>query len=400
MFGVLACFIPMAFVLSVRPMLFSTIFLLIELHLLLNRKFLFFLPLLFIVWTNTHADFLPGVVILVGITVYRIFFSKIWNSIKNKMPLLLVNSMDYLNIQDFSKTEISLIQITLVTIASFLATFLNPSGVDLWKTLAKEANPVSFKLISEMLPFLVALSDAQAFWYVLLIMFFSGLLLASVLLTIQRFPLWLSVLSLALFLISIRSKYFLRLFTIFSIIQCSVFWTALLEKFISIQKYRYQKALKYVTTCAGVFSLAMVFVFFAQNIYAATDVEKWSEKYKYPYKIVQIVKEKRPNGNMFNTYDWGGYLIFQMPEYKTFADGRMASWNENGKYILEEYSEIYSDPEKNKELLKQTLQKNNVGFVVDKKDSVFSKYILETGEWNEVYSDKISILLFNKALNP
>ena len=58
-------------------------------------------------------------------------------------------------------------------------------------------------------------------------------------------------------------------------------------------------------------------------------------------------KGKAPEGNMFNEYSWGVYLIWKLPEYKTFIDGRMLSWrDESGYSVFEEYVEITRSEEK------------------------------------------------------
>ena len=103
---------------------------------------------------------------------------------------------------------------------------------------------------------------------------------------------------------------------------------------------------------------------------------------------------------MFNHYDWGGYLIYQLPEYKTFIDGRMASWNMNGEYILETFNNLELTPEKNKTKWDRISGDNKIGFVLEKRGSKLVKYLMETNKWKEIYSDETSVLLFNKAINP
>lgn len=42
----------------------------------------------------------------------------------------------------------------------------------------------------------------------------------------------------------------------------------------------------------------------------------------YPAKAVEYVRETQPIGPLFNAFDWGGYLIFALPEYPVLIDGR------------------------------------------------------------------------------
>ncbi|MDH5506982.1 MAG: hypothetical protein OEZ02_07150 [Anaerolineae bacterium] len=41
-----------------------------------------------------------------------------------------------------------------------------------------------------------------------------------------------------------------------------------------------------------------------------------------PVDAVSYLHSERPNGKMFNSYNWGGYLIWALPEYPVFVDGR------------------------------------------------------------------------------
>jgi len=49
----------------------------------------------------------------------------------------------------------------------------------------------------------------------------------------------------------------------------------------------------------------------------------WVNTYYFPEKASDFIAKNDLRGNMFNFYDWGGYLIWRLgPERKVFADGR------------------------------------------------------------------------------
>lgn len=50
-------------------------------------------------------------------------------------------------------------------------------------------------------------------------------------------------------------------------------------------------------------------------------------------------------GNVFNSYDIGGYLIFNAPEYRVYIDGRMPSWSDGEGRIFDRYSRVLRDPD-------------------------------------------------------
>ncbi len=41
-----------------------------------------------------------------------------------------------------------------------------------------------------------------------------------------------------------------------------------------------------------------------------------------PVGAVKFIEEKQPPGRLFNSYNWGGYLLWTLPEYPVFIDGR------------------------------------------------------------------------------
>ena len=43
---------------------------------------------------------------------------------------------------------------------------------------------------------------------------------------------------------------------------------------------------------------------------------------RYPVVAVRHLRERAPAGPLFNAYEWGGYLLWELPEYPVFIDGR------------------------------------------------------------------------------
>jgi hypothetical protein len=41
-----------------------------------------------------------------------------------------------------------------------------------------------------------------------------------------------------------------------------------------------------------------------------------------PVEAVTFIKKSAPPGRLFNSYNWGGYLLWELPEYPVFIDGR------------------------------------------------------------------------------
>jgi hypothetical protein len=61
---------------------------------------------------------------------------------------------------------------------------------------------------------------------------------------------------------------------------------------------------------------------------------------RFPAEAVEYLSRVRPDGPVFNSYNWGGYLIWTLyPEYRTFVDGRTDLFNDE---ILSEYVTAYA----------------------------------------------------------
>lgn len=68
----------------------------------------------------------------------------------------------------------------------------------------------------------------------------------------------------------------------------------------------------------------------------------------FPEKAVAFIDQTKPAGRIFNFYDWGGYLLWYLPEYPVFTDGRglveeivgqhdTAMWEGGWQGILDSY---------------------------------------------------------------
>ena len=41
-----------------------------------------------------------------------------------------------------------------------------------------------------------------------------------------------------------------------------------------------------------------------------------------PVDVAEYIEAEQPQGPMLNSYNWGGYLMFALPEYPVYVDGR------------------------------------------------------------------------------
>jgi hypothetical protein len=62
----------------------------------------------------------------------------------------------------------------------------------------------------------------------------------------------------------------------------------------------------------------------------------------YPVAAAAYLAEhdELADAHTFNSYGWGGYLLLEVPWFKTFIDGRMPSWEHEGVKVMDEYFKV------------------------------------------------------------
>ncbi|GAP10713.1 hypothetical protein BECAL_01888 [Bellilinea caldifistulae] len=106
----------------------------------------------------------------------------------------------------------------------------------------------------------------------------------------------------------------------------------------------------------------------------------------YPQKAVAYLKEKGiPDGRLWNSYGWGGYLIWNMPETPVFVDGRTDLF---GDEILKDWLNILNTGEG----WEEAVEKWKIGwFLIEPQQPVVEKLIKKG--WRVLYEDEVSIVV-------
>ncbi len=368
---------------GVRPQVITWLILSILINVLFKPKIWvrvrFFMPFLFILWANLHGGFAIGIGTLLLFILVNIWASK----------------------------KVNFIDLFIAT-TSFLATLVNPYGIRLWGEIWMQItdNTLRFTIV-EWLPilfrfdlaylFMLTISAALVFRYRLKFSLFEkvffGLLLIMGFTSQRHVPLWLFI---ALPLLT-KSIYFLS------------------EEVKKVQgELRFKKVY--------LFFLGMcVFVFVFQSGQLLANINKSGEDKFYPKNAINFLKTNNLKGQLFAPYNWGGYLIWKLPEKKVFIDGRMPSWryvglNKESNYAYKDYLDILA-ADKDFEVY---FKKYNIDQVLwfsstDTKNSDFLKYIssfksfalnkvfnlpegktfigrLEAKGWRKIYQDNVAVV--------
>jgi len=354
------------YVVTVRPLFFSSIFLLILIYILnFRRNYARYLPLLFLVWANMHADFVLGLFVYGIYTLFELFRVCKSRAVDTRVI--------YLNV--------------LTPVISVLITLVNPFGFGLWTTLLKEAHPYQFSQILEW----ASVSTYDPFFYYVSVSVF-GLIASAAWIKRDSFGKWYLFVIALFFALSFRFSYFIRPLVLAGFLPVLFLWDEQAGMLMSVLESRIKSKLEISGRILLFFSCFVGLGAFIDTASVMGDIESWSKRY-YPYDAVQYIRENSIEGRMFNAYSWGGYLIWQLPEYKTFVDGRMPSWREEKVSVFEDYINITNKPDEYADLL----ESYDVNFILEKKGVKLVEYLLKTNEWDKLYEDDLSVILVRKG---
>jgi hypothetical protein len=123
-----------------------------------------------------------------------------------------------------------------------------------------------------------------------------------------------------------------------------------------------------------------------QGIAQLNDKQQQAEELYFPKSAVDWVAENKPEGNVFNAYPYGGYMIWRLyPEYKVYIDGRCDMY---GADFLAKYVKIRQIDEG----WQQALDDRDIGWVFVERASYLSNALRLAPGWQLAYEDEKSAI--------
>jgi hypothetical protein len=319
---------------SARPHVMSYFFMALLLYIYLpfkyiergkNIKKLYYLPLIFLIWSNVHMGVLAGGLLLVVLVVSEIIIY--YFPAKLSAP----------EIKPLSKEQ--LIKLLIISVICALMLFVNPHTyktyvytyghlqMKMMRSIAEWQNPFTGKID---LNFIVTLYK---------IFVFSGIII--IIYAVSKKDVAAALVCIAFIIHSARAIRFTNDYEIavvpFLLISLGYFVNKICTKRIIFNRIFFGNELKILLIL-----LFSVTAFYAQNskIYDFLKyyrVSGWGINEDYePVKIFDFIKENNIKGKPLNHFDIGGYLIWIMPDEKNFIDSR----NLNDE-IFDEYNSVY-----------------------------------------------------------
>jgi hypothetical protein len=131
--------------------------------------------------------------------------------------------------------------------------------------------------------------------------------------------------------------------------------------------------------------LAAAGVMVGLNLIRLQDSDVWGRG--LPLEAVGYLRDHDLPGQMFNTYNWGGYLIWTLyPDKPVFIDGRTDLYAFNG--VLDDYVQVQLA----RPGLQEILDRYGIGYVVTEQGGLLTTWLDGSGDWQKVHSDAQAVI--------
>ena len=315
-----------------------------------NIRLIFLIPLLQVLWVNSHGLFVLGPA-LVGARVVAGLLAG-WEATGSRLPFLWRD--------ECALTGAALKRYLVVLVLTFLACLVNPYGLDLtlypltlFTEVSDKANIVASTVRELTPPFSgsAVLNLESVFFYKLLF----GASLTTFALNFRRINLFYAIVYVAFFYLSTLAVRNIAIFALVAPVaatlnMASIRWgewgTETGGPLKALRAKAGHLAAPLVATLLVTLTAYYVLSLYTDDYYMRNGRYTRSglglSKVIYPAGAVDFLEEHRPEGNIFNTAGFGGYLIWRLyPEEKVFIDGR---WEVYGDRFLSIYYTALKDP--------------------------------------------------------
>jgi len=296
-----------------RSQLFSFLGISFVYFFLLNKKRLIFLPLIFLFWANLHGGFVLGFVLFFFHLIEKVYQKE---KITSLLVIILLSFLTTL-INPFGfKIYQEIYRHTWYPLNQLIAEWVGPTKISILLIIIS-ASTISLGLISQTK--IKRLLKKRGF----ILLFFSYLFFLVLALKARR--------NLAVF--GLSSIYFTHYLFKFNPFPKKLTRTIICLLFLTVFTYQLNtlplRKITWKTICEN---------------------SRWSQ----PCQATEYLKTNPLLcQNIYNTYEWGGYLAWHLPYNKTFVDGRMPTWptpNNESPYTI--YLKILqTQPDFNQKLL-------------------------------------------------
>jgi hypothetical protein len=299
--------------------------------------------------------------------------------------LLLIAHIAGLFIQSFFQAEKRILLRRLAlhllgwTALSALAVGLNPNGLALWGLPFQQVN-VSLQIQEWLSPDFHRVDFHPLLW-----MLFLLLLAAPFAKKPLNWPQLVKVLGFAY--LTFVAQRNIALFAIAAAPLLSEWINAFIQTLPQKAEHSASRALnpRLASTINGLLILVLGLTALG-NLYLVSQPERVDRN--YPVDAVKWIRDNQPAGRLFNSYNWGGYLLWTLPEFPVFIDGRADLYGDD---LINQWHDVVN-AEENAASILDAWDVNVILLephwpIVD---------ILEERGWDTTYQDEQAVILIRK----
>lgn len=332
-----------------------------------NRTWI--LPLLMIIWTNSHGGYIIGF----------LFVGVFWFELVTRYIVRIAKGD--------SKDDISrrLFRLTIILAIMVCAVAINPEGINRWAlpftTVGRNAERT---LIAEWQSPDFHNIETQPFAFIFLLSFgilgFSGLrmtLLEFLLFSVFGYLGFISGRNIPLFSLIFPIVLTRHLQPINESIGKYLHLNLRIDKNVSPPKFfaLLNTVLLIIIILGVIFKLSL--------IYPASTNWSYLED-TYPTDAIQYLKQNPPTGRLFNSYNWGGFITWTLPDEPVFIDGRADLY---GDELINQWLDVVSAGEN----WESTLDHWKVDTVIVEPSWPITNFLMATG-WQLTYEDELAVV--------
>lgn len=380
---------------TIRPHIFTVLFLIILMGLYDNYKFknkysiLYWIPVLFLIWINTHGGFIIGFIFLLTSIISELINTIFKIDQENLVPIKKIRLLFF------------------SAIVSFLLCLFNPNtykGLLYPLLYISKKMPNFYTLIKEW--------NASSYQNSKIFIFILLFLILIKLLSKKKIEFSQAVLIIVFLFLAFKSRRHIVLFLFVAIPVfaplcqdiISFYFDRLIKTFPRRGKPVLQKIYYYFKSRSerflwleGQLSLHIFLIIFMVLISILVLSGRFNttfglglEETSYPAKALDYLKENRIDGNIINQYRWGGLLIHEVPDIKVFIDGRLDVYR---KDIYNEYETVMNL----KDGFNEVIEKYNIKCILSDKKQPVARFLVKIDKnWVIVQEDDISVILIKE----
>lgn len=354
---------------GVRPQMLTLLLASVFLYILEQRRaWLWMLPPLMLLWVNLHSGYALGLVLIATYLMGEMVENLIARSIPPRALALSFHALA----PHASRT------LFLVLLGCFIAVLFNPNGATMFvypfETLTSRAMQA---YIQEWFSPDFHRIEFQPFAWL-----WVGTL-AAIALGGKRVSLTQTLLLAGFGYAALRSA---RNIPIFALIAAPILaeqlWHLVTARF-NVSRTSWTRGISIVNGL--IFALALL----AGGMRVASVISQQAvvERARFPVAAVDFLQARDARGGIYNTYAWGGYLIWRgYPHWRVFIDGRADVYGDT--FIEQVYLQVYRGRTNWQALLAQY----DVRFVLLEPDAPLVASLERADEWQRVYVDAQAVI--------